>query len=299
MDVVKELAFEFITELLGFVPINYIDDIINALTDRIYMAVVSLENWIQQQIDLNKINMTDDEIEKGLASIETLFEKNTDKYFDRFELFVLRSIFSVPTSLLMSNNAKNGSVVDGNKDRIPESSVDNDLLLNEPQLRLPLYDVYYNNLTNNSEDDEIQLDKELEEMRRKILAAEYLRKNIELEIESIDKKNKELENFLLILSKLKRIRSKRRKSSILPSYEEDDHIENGIDYDENNENDLISDADNMNKKRKVILDDPRFDSSLKESITNKLTELYNDLLITKDLTDDIKNNYISNKLRNC
>ena len=40
------------------------------------------------------------EIENGLHQLETLLESTVDKAFDKFEIYVLRNIFTVPEELL-------------------------------------------------------------------------------------------------------------------------------------------------------------------------------------------------------
>lgn len=40
------------------------------------------------------------EIENGLNQLETLFEANVDKAFDKFEIYVLRNILTVPQDLV-------------------------------------------------------------------------------------------------------------------------------------------------------------------------------------------------------
>lgn len=40
------------------------------------------------------------EIENGLHQLETLLEANVDKAFDKFEIYVLRNILTVPDDLL-------------------------------------------------------------------------------------------------------------------------------------------------------------------------------------------------------
>ncbi|KAJ3176493.1 hypothetical protein HDU87_005187 [Geranomyces variabilis] len=89
----RNASLELITEQLGWAPVSYIDDIINALNDLAYKGISSFEQW------LRAYGLEEEETEKGLAATETLFENSIDKYFDKFELLVLQSIFVVPTNL--------------------------------------------------------------------------------------------------------------------------------------------------------------------------------------------------------
>lgn len=99
-----------------------IDDIINSVNTIIYRAVTAVETGLLAQppatlgfaadkssADLS-IRDTDgdgnveypearQEIENGVHQLETLLEATVDKDFDKFEIFALRSILSVPEEL--------------------------------------------------------------------------------------------------------------------------------------------------------------------------------------------------------
>ncbi|KAI8827104.1 Mis12 protein-domain-containing protein [Fimicolochytrium jonesii] len=81
---------ELITELTGWAPLTYVDDVINAVNDIAYKGMDSFGEWVQN------CGLDEDEAEKGLSATETLLENNIDKQFDRFELFALKNIFNVP-----------------------------------------------------------------------------------------------------------------------------------------------------------------------------------------------------------
>lgn len=81
---------EVLTEYFGFCPIDFVDDIINAVNDLLYKAMDELEKLIRQEIK------DEDLIEKGMTAVETLFESAIDKYFDKFELYCMSQIFVLP-----------------------------------------------------------------------------------------------------------------------------------------------------------------------------------------------------------
>ncbi|RKP34092.1 centromere protein Mis12, partial [Dimargaris cristalligena] len=81
---------ELIIEHFGFTPLSCIDDIINAVNDILYQATSSLERFITKEMGECP------EAEQGIHQIETLLENAVDKYFDIFELYSLRNIFSIP-----------------------------------------------------------------------------------------------------------------------------------------------------------------------------------------------------------
>ncbi|KAJ3045328.1 hypothetical protein HDV00_010196 [Rhizophlyctis rosea] len=87
-------AQELLTEHLGFPPIQYVDDIINAVNDVSYNGIQACEKFV-----LDVMKLDEEEAEKGLAATETLFENNIDKQFDNFELYVFRNILNIPENL--------------------------------------------------------------------------------------------------------------------------------------------------------------------------------------------------------
>jgi kinetochore protein Mis12/MTW1 len=99
---------------------SLIDDIINSINNLIYQAISSLESGLlstpPERLGFSHANHpgtipdTDAdgnveypearlEIENGLHQLETLFEANVDKAFDKFEIYVLRNILIVPGDL--------------------------------------------------------------------------------------------------------------------------------------------------------------------------------------------------------
>jgi kinetochore protein Mis12/MTW1 len=100
---------------------SLIDDIINSINNLIYQAISSLESGLlatpperlgfAHANNASTIPDTDEdgnvvypeaklELENGLHQLETLLEATVDKAFDKFEIYVLRNIFTVPDDLL-------------------------------------------------------------------------------------------------------------------------------------------------------------------------------------------------------
>ncbi|KAJ3138039.1 hypothetical protein HDU90_001515 [Geranomyces variabilis] len=132
----RNASLELITEQLGWAPVSYVDDIINALNDLAYKGISSFEQW------LRAYGLEEEETEKGLAATETLFENSIDKYFDKFELLVLQSIFVVPTNL---------------------------------PIRLPHHEELDFSVT---AADEAEADEEIVELRKAIASAQYLARKL-------------------------------------------------------------------------------------------------------------------------
>ncbi|KAI5292183.1 hypothetical protein KEM52_006560 [Ascosphaera acerosa] len=116
MDDVKTAL---LAEHLSYTPLSLIDDIINSINNLIYQAISSLEDGLTaappEKLGFayppDAIPDTDAdgnivyphatlEIENGLHQLETLLESAVDKAFDRFEIYVLRNILTVPDDLL-------------------------------------------------------------------------------------------------------------------------------------------------------------------------------------------------------
>ncbi|EAW22207.1 MIND complex subunit MTW1 [Aspergillus fischeri NRRL 181] len=110
-----------LTEHFSYTPLSLIDDIINSINNLIYQAISSLESGLlatpperlgfAHANNASTIPDTDEdgnvvypeaklELENGLHQLETLLEATVDKAFDKFEIYVLRNIFTVPDDLL-------------------------------------------------------------------------------------------------------------------------------------------------------------------------------------------------------
>ncbi|PGH31063.1 kinetochore protein Mis12/MTW1 [[Emmonsia] crescens] len=108
-----------LTEHFSYTPLSLIDDVINSINNLVYQAISSLEDGLlnapPERLGFShapdSIPDTDDdgniqypearlEIENGLHQLETLLESTVDKAFDKFEIYVLRNILTVPEDLL-------------------------------------------------------------------------------------------------------------------------------------------------------------------------------------------------------
>ena len=100
-------------------PQSLIDDIINAVNTIIYQAIEALENGLlsippkqlgfsrdhhstaRSTADTNGEEDTEaiTELENGVHQLETLLESTVDKSFDKFEIYTLRNILTIPDDL--------------------------------------------------------------------------------------------------------------------------------------------------------------------------------------------------------
>ncbi|KAK4691228.1 kinetochore protein Mis12/MTW1, partial [Lecanoromycetidae sp. Uapishka_2] len=111
-----------LTEHFQYTPLSLIDDIINAVNSIIYQAIEALENGLLQipprslgfarDHSSTSISIPDTdgngnieypeataEIENGVHQLETLLESTVDKSFDKFEIYTLRNILTIPDDL--------------------------------------------------------------------------------------------------------------------------------------------------------------------------------------------------------
>ncbi|KIY02474.1 uncharacterized protein Z520_02613 [Fonsecaea multimorphosa CBS 102226] len=113
----SQAATSLLTEHLQYTPLSLIDDIINSVNNFVYQGVGSLETGLlttpPEKLGFKAVKTIGDdgvqeleypeakkEIEEGLHKLETLLNSTVDKNFDKFEIYVLRNILSVPAELV-------------------------------------------------------------------------------------------------------------------------------------------------------------------------------------------------------
>lgn len=111
-----------LTEHLGYAPISVIDDVINAVNEIMYKCTQLVEDYLTEREHImvqelkNKKELKEDddvvmegedqyeipkdEIELGVAKLETLLESSVDRNFDLFELYSLNNILMIPQDLV-------------------------------------------------------------------------------------------------------------------------------------------------------------------------------------------------------
>ncbi|RLV90420.1 Kinetochore-associated protein MTW1 [Spathaspora sp. JA1] len=106
-----------LTEHFGFVPIELIDEVINAANELMYRGTKSFQEYLEQrrsralqqqaegivEDDNDHVfaRVSDHEIENGMAKLESLLESQIDINFDKYELYTLRNIFHIPSDLVV------------------------------------------------------------------------------------------------------------------------------------------------------------------------------------------------------
>ena len=90
---------QLLTEILGFSPQLFLDDLTNIAHNNVRITVEAVElflrHWIEKQ-DASKLDALNQELETGLATLQTLLDSHTDLAFDLFETWAWRNIFEIP-----------------------------------------------------------------------------------------------------------------------------------------------------------------------------------------------------------
>ncbi|KAH3687404.1 hypothetical protein WICPIJ_001617 [Wickerhamomyces pijperi] len=146
MSAPDQKTTEILTEHLEFPPMLLIDRIINAVNDVMYKCTESVENHLLSKVG----NLTEDpqsegkkadsEIELGTTKLETLLESSIDKNFDKFELYCLRNILTIPSDLSNSFKLKHHEGLTFEKDNISKSrTLDLEIKETYTEIQLQLY----------------------------------------------------------------------------------------------------------------------------------------------------------------
>lgn len=89
-----------LTEHFGFPPLALIDDVINAVNELLYKCTQAMEVYLREMREKSDDTLSEEEIAVGTGKLETLLESQVDKNFDKFELYALRNIFTLPQDLV-------------------------------------------------------------------------------------------------------------------------------------------------------------------------------------------------------
>jgi len=89
---------QLLNEILGFSPQLFLDDLTNIAHNNVRMTVEAVEHFLRHWIEKQDSNLDalNQELETGLAALQTLLDSHTDLAFDLFETWAWRNIFEVP-----------------------------------------------------------------------------------------------------------------------------------------------------------------------------------------------------------
>lgn len=99
MAEVEHTVVSLLTEHLGYPPLSLIDDVINIVNQLLYKCSSAMQQYLLKRMDKDS-PYTKQDIEQGVATLETLLETQVDNNFDKFELYTLRNILMLPQDLV-------------------------------------------------------------------------------------------------------------------------------------------------------------------------------------------------------
>lgn len=104
MDSTDYRVAALLTEHLGFAPLTLIDEVINDVNQIMYNCTDALERFLTKrrdsQLASSALAFPAEEIRNGAAELETLLVLHVDRNFDKFELYTLRNILTLPRDLV-------------------------------------------------------------------------------------------------------------------------------------------------------------------------------------------------------
>ncbi|CAG8516716.1 3580_t:CDS:2 [Paraglomus brasilianum] len=148
---------EGLFEHFNYTPISFIDDVINTINELIYQAADALSEFVKDES--SELSIPFEDVEQGLHQFETLLEAAVDHNFDLFEVYSLRNLFTVPADIPVVLSHHQGINLDVTKS------------------------------------DEVQLDRELEKIRKNLLAAKAMSIKLRREIAKTDIRIRKCENY--------------------------------------------------------------------------------------------------------
>ncbi|KAJ2743568.1 hypothetical protein GGI20_003650 [Coemansia sp. BCRC 34301] len=151
----SEDAQSLIVEHFGFLPISFIDEIINAANDTVYRATDALSKFVEKEQGSSEATS------QAVNKAETLLEHAVDKNFDKFELYALRNLFNIPRGL-------------------------------EDYIIMPHRRADVSSGPAVFAEDEADLDKELEAVRRQLVANNLLKTKLQCDIAKVERGTRRL-----------------------------------------------------------------------------------------------------------
>ncbi|KAJ2536527.1 hypothetical protein EV175_006798, partial [Coemansia sp. RSA 1933] len=148
----SEKTQSLVVEHFGFLPITFIDEIINSANDTIYRATDALCKFVEKEQGSSEATS------QAVTKAETLLEHAVDKNFDKFELYALRNLFNIPRGL---------------EDYIVMPHQNQDVAASSES---PVF-----------AEDEAALDKELEDVRKQLVVHNLLKTRLQSDIGKVER----------------------------------------------------------------------------------------------------------------
>ncbi|KAI9348648.1 Mis12 protein-domain-containing protein [Obelidium mucronatum] len=147
-------ARELVVEHFGFTPLDLIDNVFNVVNEVIMQALEAFEEFVIDRLG------SEDAAEEGSVALQTLMESTIDKYFDKFETYAAKNVFSIPSNLCVT---------------LPHYEGIDDSLIDE---------------------DEKEIESRVEALRERLAAAKYYNSTLSTAVTELQSSNASLEKLL-------------------------------------------------------------------------------------------------------
>lgn len=115
---------EYSTQYLGFTPKSFCNGIYNAMNEYLSECIKAVMEFMTTEF--NDIISTH-QVEVGIAKILSYYSDVFDKQFDRFELYLYKNIFNIPSNVLLPEDEVHTTVVT----KLDEESLDDEITMLE------------------------------------------------------------------------------------------------------------------------------------------------------------------------
>nr|XP_054771646.1 protein MIS12 homolog [Lytechinus pictus]XP_054771647.1 protein MIS12 homolog [Lytechinus pictus] len=140
--VMGDSLHEYETQYFGFTPKSFIDGVYNAVADYLYDSVDAADKYIASESQQGRHPVCEEAVRESSDRLLAHLQLVFDKAFDRLETYLIKNIFPIPSHVVL-----------------PEDKIHKELT--------------------QTESDEVKLDTELEELRQRILDAQYVNTRLE------------------------------------------------------------------------------------------------------------------------
>nr|XP_054771568.1 protein MIS12 homolog [Lytechinus pictus]XP_054771569.1 protein MIS12 homolog [Lytechinus pictus]XP_054771570.1 protein MIS12 homolog [Lytechinus pictus] len=140
--VMGDSLHEYETQYFGFTPKSFIDGVYNAVADYLYDSVDAADKYIASESQQGRHPVCEEAVRESSDRLLAHLQLVFDKAFDRLETYLIKNIFPIPSHVVL-----------------PEDKIHKELTP--------------------TESDEVKLDTELEELRQRILDAQYVNARLE------------------------------------------------------------------------------------------------------------------------
>ncbi|GAB1603416.1 protein MIS12 homolog [Argonauta hians] len=93
---------EYATQFLGFTPKSFCNGVYNSMNDYIIECMKAVQSYLTEKCS---DSLTEEQIEEGTNAILHQYMANFSRTFERFESYVFKNIFSIPSNVLLAEDS--------------------------------------------------------------------------------------------------------------------------------------------------------------------------------------------------